>query len=175
MEGTAAMEPNQTRTLTHDIAQAQGQYLTFHLMEENYGIDVLKIREIIRLMPITKVPRLPGFVKGVINLRGKVIPVIDLREKFGLPVAPCTKQTCIIVVDVWAEEDNYLIGVIVDEVNDVMSFAIKDLEPSPSYSMDLKTNFIKAMGKSGSRVWILLDIDRILSPAETVRLAEIKV
>lgn len=140
-----------------------GKYLTFFLGGEEYGLEILKVREIIGMMDITAVPRTPDFVKGVINLRGKVIPVIDLRLKFGMPAAEQTDETCIIVVDVGEME----MGIIVDKVSEVMDIGADDIEDAPSFGIDVDTEFILGMGKAESKVTILLNISRVLSAAET--------
>jgi purine-binding chemotaxis protein CheW len=136
-----------------------GKYLTFSLAGEEYGLEILKVREIIGLMDITAVPRTPAFVKGVINLRGKVIPVVDLRLKFGLESAEATDETCIIVVDVGELE----MGIIVDKVSEVLDVAGEHIEDTPSFGVDVDTDFILGMGKANGNVTILLDISRVLS------------
>ncbi len=136
-----------------------GKYLTFVLAREEYGLEILKVREIIGMMEITAIPRTPDFVKGVINLRGKVIPVIDLRRKFEMPAADATDQTCVIVVDVGAVE----MGIIVDKVSEVLAIAAEDIEPPPSFGVAVDTDFILGMGKANDRVTILLDISRVLT------------
>jgi len=138
-----------------------GKYLTFKLADEEYGVEILKVREINGVMDITAVPRMPSCVKGVINLRGKVIPVIDLRLKFDLEEIAHTEQTCIIVVDVGKE-----IGIIVDTVSEVLDVANENVEPTPEMGASLDTSFILGMGKVGEEVKILLDIDRVLSRDE---------
>jgi len=144
-----------------------GKYLTFVLAGEEYGLEILKVREIIGIMPITAVPRTPEFVKGVINLRGKVIPVIDLRLKFGLPAAEQTDETCIIVVDVGQME----MGVIVDRVSEVLDIAGEDIEDAPSFGAAVQTDFILGMGKSEDKVTILLDISKVLTAGESAAVA----
>lgn len=140
----------------------EGKYLTFVLGEEEYGLEILKVREIIGLMDITAVPQTPAFVKGVINLRGKVIPVIDLRLKFGMEEAEPTEETCIIVVDIGAS----LIGIFVDTVSEVLDVTADQIEPPPSFGSALETAFILGMGKIKGKVKILLDIDSVLSAEE---------
>lgn len=140
----------------------EGKYLTFVLGGEEYGLEILKVREIIGLMDITAVPQTPVFVKGVINLRGKVIPVIDLRLKFGMEEAEPTEETCIIVVDIGAS----LIGIFVDTVSEVLDVTADQIEPAPSFGSSIETSFILGMGKIKGRVKILLDIDRVLSAEE---------
>ncbi|MBN1556292.1 MAG: purine-binding chemotaxis protein CheW [Phycisphaerae bacterium] len=137
-----------------------GKYLTFCLDDEEFGLEILKVREIIGLMPITSVPQTPSYVEGVINLRGKVIPVLDLRLKFGIPGAERTEETCIIVVQVGAME----IGAIVDRVSEVRDIYADDIDPPPNFGMNVDSDFIIGMGKSdGGKVTMLLDIDRVLS------------
>jgi purine-binding chemotaxis protein CheW len=142
-----------------------GKYLTFMLADEEYGLEILKVREIIGIMDITKVPQTPDFMQGVINLRGKVIPVIDLRTKFGLERAEYNDQTCIIVVDV-----GLLMGIIVDTVQEVHDIATADIEPPPQLGSSADTSFILGMGKVNDDVKILLDIDKVLTSDELVRL-----
>ena len=142
-------------------AQDEGKYLTFKLADEEYGVEILKVREIIGIMDITAVPKMPPAMKGVINLRGKVVPVIDLRLKFGLAEVEHTEQTCIIVVDVGRE-----VGIIVDTVSEVLDLANENIEPPPSMGAEVDTSFIMGMGKVGEDVKILLDIDKVMSSAE---------
>lgn len=147
-------------------ARREGKYLTFTIAEEEYGIGILKVKEIIGIMPITTIPRMPAFVKGVINLRGKVIPVIDLRLKFEMEEASYTERTCIIVVDIAGGSGRLLIGIIVDSVSEVINVKGTDIEDTPSFGAKLDTNDILGMAKTGGRVKILLDIDRVLSGEE---------
>ncbi len=153
------MENIQTVTST-DVPSGQlgGKYLTFELASEEYGLEILKVREIMGMMPITAVPRTPNDVKGVINLRGKVIPVIDLRLKFDIEEIETTEETCVIVVDVNSLE----MGIIVDKVSEVLDIPSEDIENSPSFGSSVNTNFILGMGKTEERVSILLDITKVL-------------
>jgi len=141
-----------------------GKYLTFFLAEEEYGLEILKVREIIGTMDITAVPRTPPFVKGVINLRGKVIPVVDLRLKVGMAEAERTDQTCIIVVDIGEVE----MGIIVDRVSEVLNIAGHDIEDAPSFGAQVETDFILGLGKVNEKVTILLDISKLLSHSDVV-------
>ena len=150
-----------------DVGQKGGKYLTFGLAEETYGLEILKVREIIGIMDITAVPRTPAFVKGVINLRGKVIPVVDLRLKFGMCEAEHTEQTCIIVVDVGGVE----MGILVDKVSEVLNIAGGDIEDTPSFGVNVDTDFILGMGKANGRVTILLNIGKVLAQDEMGDLA----
>ncbi|MFH1136749.1 MAG: chemotaxis protein CheW [Pseudomonadota bacterium] len=144
------------------VPDRQGKYLTFVLDKEEYGISILAVREIIGILPITTVPQTPPFVKGVINLRGKVIPIMDLRAKFGLAPIEYTEKTSIIVVDVSGASDKIQIGVVVDHVSEVVNIRGEDVEDTPSFGARLDTAYILGMAKIGKGVKILLDIDRVL-------------
>ena len=148
----------------------EGKYLTFSLADEEYGIGILKIKEIIGMMPITTVPQTPEFVKGVINLRGKVIPVIDLRLRFGMEKSEYSERTCIIVVDLKNQAANILIGVVVDSVSEVLNIKAEDIEDTPTFGTSLNTAYILGMAKMEGGVKILLDIDRVLSEEEVTAL-----
>jgi len=148
------------------IATKQGKYLTFSLAEEEYGIGIIQIKEIIGMMPITSVPRTPEFVKGVINLRGKVIPVIDLRLRFEMEPADYTERTCIIVVEIDGKAETVVIGIVVDSVSEVLNIIEQDIEETPSFGTKLNTNYILGMAKTESGVKILLDIDCVLTSDE---------
>lgn len=141
-----------------------GKYLTFLLAEEEYGLEILTVREIIGIMDITNVPQTSDFVQGVINLRGKVIPVVDLRLKFGLPHVAYDDQTCIIVVDV-----GLLMGIIVDTVQEVRDIPGTDIEPPPELGATVDTDFILGLGKVENDVKILLDIEKVLTTEELVQ------
>jgi purine-binding chemotaxis protein CheW len=143
-----------------------GKYLTFQLDTEIYGIEILKVQEIIGMMKVTHIPRAPGFVRGVINLRGKVIPVVDLRAKFGLSTHVDTERTCIIVVQVSSAQSSVTMGIIVDEVSEVTYINDSQIEPPPSFGASIDTAFIMGMGKLNERVVILLCVDSVLSVDE---------
>ena len=143
-----------------------GKYLTFSLKEEEYGIGILKVKEIIGMMPVTSVPRTPAFVKGVINLRGKVIPVIDLRAKFDMESIPYDERTCIIVVEIDGESATILIGIVVDSVSEVLNIKADEIEAAPTFGSRLDTQYILGMAKTEGGVKILLNIDRVLSGDE---------
>jgi purine-binding chemotaxis protein CheW len=153
-------------------ANRGGKYLTFALGKEEYGLEILKVREIIGLMDITAVPRTPAYVKGVINLRGQVITIVDLRAKFGMAEAPRTDQTCIIVVEISRAGRKLSTGIIVDHVSEVLDIAGEKIEDPPSMGDSVDSDFILGMGKIGESVKILLDIDRVLSAADVVQLAQ---
>jgi purine-binding chemotaxis protein CheW len=149
-----------------------GKYLTFHLAEELYGLEILKVQEIIGMMNVTQVPRTPDFVRGVINLRGKVIPVVDLRRKFNMESIPDTERTCVIVVQVCRTDAMVTMGIIVDEVSEVLEIQENQIEPAPSFGVSIDTSFILGMGKVGQKVIILLDGDRVLSTGELAAVSQ---
>ncbi len=140
----------------------EGKFLTFVLGSEEYGIEILRVREIIKLMDITTVPQTPDYMKGVINLRGKVIPVIDLRLKFSMPEEEHTKETCIIVTEV----NKTSIGIIVDSVSEVLDIKSGEIEDAPHLGQDIDTNFILGLGKTKEKIIILLNIEQVLSSEE---------
>jgi purine-binding chemotaxis protein CheW len=148
----------------------EGKYLTFSLAGEEYGIGILKIKEIIGMMPITTVPQTPEFVKGVINLRGKVIPVIDLRLRFGMEKVEYTERTCIIVVELKSRAADLQIGIVVDSVSEVLNIRGDEIEDTPTFGTRLDTDYILGMAKMEGGVKILLDIDRVLSAEEVAAL-----
>jgi len=148
------------------------KFLTFNLGPEQYGVEILKVKEINGLMEITSVPRTPDFVRGVINLRGKVIPVIDLRNKFEMESIEDTEQTCIIVVDILIENSQLQMGIIVDSVSEVLDIDVTEIEDPPSFGSDVSTNFIKGMAKTKGGVKILLNIEEVLSIDEFQEIAK---
>jgi len=153
-----------TETYTTPTAAQAGKYLTFILGREGYGISVLKVREIIRACAVTSVPNMPAHTKGVINLRGKIIPVVDLRIKFSLANADETENTCIVVVQVSLPDNaTSLMGLIVDGVESVANIAAKDIEPTPDFGSSFGTDYILAMAKLEGRVVALLDIDKVVA------------
>ena len=152
---------------TQERVQAD-KYLSFSLGSENYGLEILKVREIIGIIDITPLPQTPDYVKGVINLRGKIIPVIALRTKFGLPSVEHTDATCVIVVEVRFTDstEQFSIGVIVDTVNEVLDIQREQIEPAPDFGCDVSTEFILGIGKVDEKVVILLDIDKLMTESE---------
>lgn len=144
-----------------------GKFLTFFLGNEEYGLEILKVQEIIGMMPVTRVPRTPEFTRGVINLRGKIIPIIDLRLRFGMPTAEQTDETCIVVVRAAGLE----MGIVVDRVSDVLDIASSDIEDVPEFGVDIDTDFLIGVGKAEGRVKLLLNIDRVLSATQMQNLA----
>ena len=150
------------------VSKLAGKYLTVVLENEAYGIAVLKVREIIRMQKITPVPQMPGFVKGVINLRGRVIPVVDLRVKFGLK-AEFAERTCIVVVQVTLPTEQIVqMGLIVDSVEEVVTLTDAEIEPTPDFGTKVDTTYLLGMAKVKGQVKTLLDIDRVVAP-ETVQ------
>jgi len=154
-------------------AHLAGKYLTFKLLNEEYGIEILKVREIIGVMAITSLPRTPPFVRGVINLRGKVIPVMDLRSKFDMEITGDTDQTCIIVVDVTTNGGSVQIGILVDSVSEVLDIRGEDIEEAPAFGTNIDTAFILGMAKAKGSVKILLNIEKVLSSDELESVANI--
>jgi purine-binding chemotaxis protein CheW len=150
-----------------------GKHLTFRLGSETYGLEILKGQEIIGMMRVTRVPRTPPFVRGVINLRGKVFPVIDLRTKFGLETIEDTPKTCIIVVQVQRDGPALTMGVVVDEVSEVMNIRAEQIEPAPEFGSSVDTTFILGMGKKEGGVVILLDVDKVLTGGEVDSLDQV--
>ena len=148
------------------VVEKEGKYLTFSLADEEHGIGILKIKEIVGMLPVTSVPKTPDFVKGVINLRGKVIPVVDLRVRFGIEEIEYTDRTCTIVVEIEGQAGTIMMGIVVDSVSEVLNIKGVDIEESPAFGARLDTNYILGMAKMEGGVKILLDIDRVLSEEE---------
>jgi len=148
------------------MKQKEGKYLTFTMAEEEYGIGILKIKEIIGMMAVTTVPQTPEFVKGVVNLRGKVIPVVDLRLRFSMEAKEYTERTCIIVVEIKGSSGTIQIGIVVDSVSEVLNIKGEDIEDTPTFGTKLDTDYILGMAKMEGSVKILLDIDRVLREEE---------
>jgi purine-binding chemotaxis protein CheW len=144
-----------------------GKFLTFFLAGEEYGLEILKVQEIIGMMDITPVPRSPDYVRGVINLRGKVIPIVDLRLRFGMTAAERTAETCVIVV----EANRIQTGIVVDQVSEVLDIAQDNIEDAPAFGADVQTDYILGIGKAQGRVRLLLDIDRVLAGQEITEAA----
>jgi len=162
---SAVLEREQATALNQNDDRG-GKYLVFGLGREEFGIRVLKVREIMGIQDITAVPRTPGHVKGVINLRGKVIPVVDLRLKFGLPEQEYTQRTCIIVVQVKGEAGPMLMGIVVDGVAEVLNLAVADIEDTPDFGDGTSTPYLLGMAKVKGKVKILLEIDRVLTSTD---------
>jgi purine-binding chemotaxis protein CheW len=148
------------------------KYLIFNLSGEQYGLEILKVNEIIGLMEITRVPRIPDFIRGVINLRGKVIPIINLRKKFDMESTEDTEQTCIIVVDIMQENVSFQMGLLVDSVSEVLNISDDSIEETPKFGTSVSTVFIKGLAKTEGGVKILLNIEEVLTTHELQSLAE---
>jgi purine-binding chemotaxis protein CheW len=148
------------------------QYLTFMLAGEVFALGILQVKEIIEYRSLTEVPMMPACVRGVINLRGAVVPVIDPLARFGRPSSPVTKRSCIVIVETQADEERQVIGVVVDAVNEVLEIAPADIEPAPAFGARIRSEFIKGMGKVRERFVILLDADQVLAVDEAAELAQ---
>ena len=162
---------DQIEQVNKALLDKEGKYLTFALGNEEYGLEILKVREIIGYMEITAVPQTPDYVKGVINLRGQVIPIIDLRAKFGMETAEITEETCIIVVEITQGKRTFNTGIVIDQVQEVLDINGQDIEDAPQFGSSVDTSFILGMGKIGDTVKILLDIDKVLSGDDFSHLA----
>jgi len=149
------------------------QYLTFQLAGEEYAINILRVREIIDFDIITKVPRTPEFVRGVINLRGSVVPVIDLAAKLGLPESAVTIRSCIVIVEPAVGGNYVLMGIVADEVSEVLDLMPQDVEPPPAFDAHITIDYLFGIGKVDRRFVLILDIDRILSPKEMASAASL--
>jgi purine-binding chemotaxis protein CheW len=149
-----------------------GKYLTFRLGAEEYGFEIMKVREIIGLVGITKVPQTPEYIRGIINLRGKVVPIIDLRIKFGMETSVDTDQSCIIVVEMNVGQEIVVTGMVVDAVSEVLDIADSQIEAAPSFGAGVSTDFILGIGKIKNGVKILLDIDKVLDIDELFSIAD---
>jgi purine-binding chemotaxis protein CheW len=144
------------------------QYLTFKLHDEVFALDIGKVREVLDISTITKVPRTPEFMRGVINLRGSVVPVVDLRLKFGMSRTDRTVNTCIIIVEVTMDSETTILGALADSVQEVLDLGPDHIEPAPKIGTRLNTAFIKGMGKRDNKFIIILDIDKVFSTSELV-------
>jgi purine-binding chemotaxis protein CheW len=162
------MSTSQETTRQEGVPALAGKYLTFALGAEEYGVPVLRVREIIKIMDITAVPQVPPSVKGVINLRGKVTPVVDLRLKFGFAEQEYTERTAIVVVEIESAEGTVLMGVIVDAVSDVLSIAGDDIEHTPSFGAQVRTDYLKGVAKVRGTVKLLIDLDRVFAGGSAV-------
>ncbi len=156
-------------TATKEVVE-QKQYLTFLLANEEYAIGILKVKEIIEYDTVTTVPKTPKWVRGVINLRGAVVPVVDLAIKFGLELKPVTKTTCIVIVETQFESQNTTIGILVDAVSQVMELATEDLQPVPEFGTRVKVDYLLGMAQLGKKFDLLLDVDKVLSTDELLHL-----
>lgn len=170
---TATTTENSSKDVSELAQRLAGKYLTFKLANEDYGLEILKVQEIIQMQTVTHVPKTPEYIRGVINLRGKVIPVIELRKKFSMNVAEDTEKTCIIVVQVGSSNAPLIIGIIIDEVSEVLDINAKDIQDAPSFGSQVNTDYIMGVGKINNKVKMLLDIDKVLTVADTNLINEI--
>ena len=163
---------SQSHSAAHAPPAEALQYLTFTLAGEMFAIGILAIKEIIEYHTLTEVPMMPDCVRGVINLRGAVVPVMDLLARFGRAPSPVTKRTCIVIVEVEAEGERQVIGVVVDAVNEVLDIDLADIEPAPAFGARIRTDFIHGMGKVRGKFVILLNVDHVLSLDDLGTLAD---
>ena len=158
---------------TTDIMEMT-QYLSFKLEEEVFALDISKVREVLDFTTVTKVPRTPEFMRGVINLRGSVVPVVDLRLKFGMTKTEKTVNTCIIIVEVTVDDETTILGALADSVQEVMDLGPEHIEPAPKIGTRLNTAFIKGMGKRDNNFIIILDIDKVFSVDELALVQDVQ-
>ncbi len=151
--------------------EQQRQYLTFMLSGEVFAIGILRIKEIIEYGNLTEVPRMPEFIRGVINLRGAVVPVIDLGSRFGKHSTEISRRTCIVIIEVEHEDEQHVVGVMVDAVNEVLDISASEIEPAPSFGAKIRADFIHGMGKVNGKFVIILNVDKVLSMDEMSSLA----
>ena len=155
-------------------AVVQQQYLTFFLSDEEYAINIQKVKEIIEYTTVTKVPKVPEWIRGVINLRGNVVPVVDLTVRFGLNQRPITKTTCIVIVEVQHESERTVMGVIADAVNQVIELSPEDIEEPPVFGTRVRLEYLFGMGKLGKKFALILNIDSVLSTAELLTVSTLQ-
>ena len=162
MSNATAVKGNQSV----NVDSRAGKYLTFFLASEEYGVEILKVQEIIGRMPITPVPLTSKYIKGVINLRGKIHPIMDLKIKFGMDETQITDETCIIVI----KTAGMMMGVVVDKVSEVVNIASGDIEDTPSFGPDVNPEYLLGVGKTGGRIRLLLDIEKVLTSADIINM-----
>jgi len=149
-----------------DANDEHEKYLTFELKDMTYGVDILGIKEIIEYGQLTKIPMVPNYIRGVINLRGNVVPIIDLSVRLGKEPLSATKKTCIIILEIEQDNDNMVLGFMVDSVNEVIDIVQDSIEATPSFGMDIRTDFVAGMGRVDERFVVLLDLESVLSIKE---------
>ncbi|HXU93018.1 MAG TPA: chemotaxis protein CheW [Gallionella sp.] len=171
MSEIATIEQSQPIATSATEEAQQRQYLIFMLSGEIFAIGILAIKEIIEYGNLTEVPRMPGFIRGVINLRGAVVPVIDLGARFGKQATSVARRTCIVIIEVEHEGEQHVVGVMVDAVNEVLDIAPSEIEPAPSFGAKIRADFIRGMGKVDGKFVIILSIDHVLSLDEMSSLA----
>lgn len=154
------------------VAVPTAQYLTFSIAGEEYAIPILRVREILAYVPLTKVPRAPDFIAGVMNLRGNVVPVVDLRVKLGLPPAKVTSRTCIVIVEIETEKGTMTTALVAEEVRQVIELAESDIEPAPAFGTRIDLSFLFGMGDMGDHFALILNVDKVLTTLETIVASE---
>jgi purine-binding chemotaxis protein CheW len=159
-------------TMTREVTEQQ-QYLTFQMSEEEYAVGIPQVREIIEYSTVTRVPKAPAWIRGVINVRGSVVPVVDLAVKFRVAARPVTKTTCIIILEIELDGEDSIMGVIADAVNEVTSFTAEDIEKAPSFGTRVRVEYLLGMAKIGKKFALMLDMQKVLSGEELVRLGEV--
>ncbi len=152
--------------MTNEIMKDINQFLTFMLGKEIFAVDISTVREVLELTTITRIPRTPQFMRGVINLRGHAVPVVDMRQKLGMSAQEDTVETCIIIVEINFEDDITVMGALVDSVNEVFEMGEKDIEPAPKMGAAIDASYIKGMGRQGDEFIIIMDISKIFSAEE---------
>jgi purine-binding chemotaxis protein CheW len=159
-------------TMTTETVEQQ-QYLTFQMSDDEYAVGIPHVREIIEYSTVTRVPKAPAWIRGVINVRGSVVPVVDLAVKFGVAARPVTKTTCIIILEITLDGEDSIMGVIADAVNEVTNFTTEDIEKAPSFGTRVRVEYLLGMAKIGKKFALMLDIHKVLSGEELVRLGEV--
>jgi Chemotaxis signal transduction protein len=162
MNNATAVKENQSIK----VDPRAGKYLTFFLASEEYGVEILKVQEIIGRMPITPVPLTSKYILGVINLRGKIHPIMDLKIKFGMDQSEITDETCIIVI----KTASLMMGILVDKVSEVVNVASGDIEDTPSFGADVNTEYLLGVGKTGGKVRLLLDIEKVITASDIIHM-----
>ena len=152
--------------VTSATSQVRSQYLSFVLCGEEYAVNILRVKEIIEFDALTRVPAMPASVRGVINLRGRVVPVVDLAARFGLDESQITRRSCIVMVELVDNDESVVMGIIADAVSQVLDLAEGEIEPPPSFGTAISTKFIRGMAETGKKFVIILDVDRALDVAE---------
>ena len=160
--------------MTDNTISSQGQCLTFTLGKEIFALDIVKVREVLELTTVSEIPRTPEYMKGVINLRGHAVPVVDMRLKLGMSQIEHTVDTCIIILEVAFDDDAIVMGALVDSVREVFEMSENDIEPAPKMGAAIEANYIKGMGRQGDQFIIIVDVDRIFSEEELMAVKELE-
>lgn len=158
--------------MVDNVITKEQEMLTFTLGEEHYGVFILNVKEIVGMMPITRVPNTPSFIKGIVNLRGNIIPIMDIRSKFEMEEIPYNERTCIIIIQINVKGKGKLIGVVVDAVSEVVNILPEDVDVPPEYGAQTGEGFIVGIGKVKNRVIIILDIDKVIKCSEVIKILE---